>query len=117
MIGGAVTIQAIVKRFYDLMESDPAYAQLRALHAPDLGPMRESLTDFLIAWSGGPRHWFERRPGACVMSAHRNVAVDAATRDQWVDAMHRAIDENLEPGIGAAMIDALGRMATAMIRR
>jgi len=116
MIGGADTIRSIVNRFYDLMDTDPAYARLRALHAPDLGPMRASLADFLMAWSGGPRHWFEQRPGACVMSAHRSIAVDIATRDQWVEAMRRAIDEHLEPGLGGSMIEALGRMATAMVR-
>jgi hemoglobin len=116
MIGGAPAIRAIVDRFYDLMETDPAYAGLRALHAPDLGPMRSSLADFLTAWSGGPRDWFEKRPGACVMSAHRNIAIDVSTRDLWVHAMGRAIDEHLEPQLAASMIEALGRMATAMIR-
>ena len=53
-IGGASAVRAFVDRFYDLMEGEPAYAALRALHAPDLGPMRESLAGFLTAWLGGP---------------------------------------------------------------
>ena len=48
----------------DLMEADPAYETLRALHAADLSPMRDSLSDFLMAWLGGPRDWFVQRPGA-----------------------------------------------------
>jgi hemoglobin len=116
MIGGADVIRAIVNRFYDLVDLDPAYAQLRAMHAPDLGPMRRSLADFLIAWSGGPRHWFEQRPGACVMSAHAKFPIDEAVSDQWVDAMRRAVDEHLEPRFAGSMIEALGHMARAMIR-
>lgn len=48
-IGGRAPIAALVERFYDLMESDPAYSELRAIHAPELAPMRESLADFLTA--------------------------------------------------------------------
>ena len=43
-IGGREPIQRMVDRFYDLMESEPDFAELRAMHAPDLSPMRESLT-------------------------------------------------------------------------
>ena len=57
-IGGREVLRAIVNRFYDLMDEDPAYAGLRAMHAEDLAPMRQSLTGFLTGWSGGPRDWF-----------------------------------------------------------
>jgi hemoglobin len=40
---------AIANRFYDLMEADPAYAELRALHTPDLGPVREGWPAFFLA--------------------------------------------------------------------
>jgi hemoglobin len=116
MIGGAEAIHTIVNRFYDLVESDPAYAKLRAMHAPDLAPMRKSLAGFLTAWSGGPRDWFVQRPGACVMSAHARFPIDEAASDQWIDAMRRAVDEHLEPRFAASMMEALGRMARAMIR-
>ena len=69
LMGGRPVVSAMVERFYDLMDTDPAYAALRALHAPDLAPMRASLTGFLTAWLGGPRDWFDQHPGACVMSA------------------------------------------------
>lgn len=116
MIGGADVIRAVVDRFYDLMDSDPAYAELRAMHAPDIGPMRNSLSEFLIAWSGGPRDWFEKRPGACVMSAHARFPIDVAMSNQWIHAMRRAVDEHLEPRFARSMIEAMGRMASAMIR-
>jgi hemoglobin len=40
MIGGRATVHTMVQCFYDLVDQDPSYAQLRALHKPDLGPMR-----------------------------------------------------------------------------
>lgn len=116
LMGGQPTIAAVVNRFYDLMEEDPAYARLRALHAPDLGPMRESLTGFLVGWTGGPRDWFAK--GGCVMSAHKPFAIDAELRDQWVHAMTRAITEQDIPNaMGDMFAQALGRMADGMRNR
>ncbi|HEY6868762.1 MAG TPA: group II truncated hemoglobin [Novosphingobium sp.] len=114
-LGGQVVLRALVDRFYDLMEQDPAYAALRAMHAPDLAPMRDSLTGFLTGWSGGPRDWFGA--GKCVMGAHRPLAITAETTAQWLDAMGRAVDAVLgarDPELAAALIDALRQMATAM---
>ena len=118
LIGGAPVIRRIVDRFYDLMDQDPAYAELRALHAPDLGPMRHSLSGFLNAWAGGPRDWFEENPGKCMMSAHRGLGVSRATADQWVDAMSRAIAEcgPEDRALGKAMAERLAMMAASMAR-
>jgi hemoglobin len=117
LVGGAATVRDVVDRFYDLMEQEPYFAELRALHAPDLAPMRESLTGFLIAWLGGPRDWFVRNPGKCVMSLHGKVAIDALTAGQWAEAMRRAIaGSSIESGLGAKMADALEGMAQGMVR-
>ena len=115
-LGGHPVIQAIVDRFYDLMEGDPAYAELRAMHAPDLAPMRASLASFLAAWAGGPRDWFEENPGKCMMSAHKGIAIAPAVAGQWAAAMNRAIadcgPENQE--LATEMAGMLSRMAHAM---
>ncbi len=118
LIGGVPTVEAFVDRFYDLMDEEPAYMALRALHGPDLGPMRESLSSFLTAWLGGPREWFDRRPGACVMSAHSRVPVTAETAAQWTEAMSRALaDTGVDPAIGAQINAAFARMAGGMAAR
>ena len=117
-IGGRPVVQGLVDRFYDLMAQEPLYAQLRALHAADLAPMRESLTGFLTGWLGGPRDWFDQRPGACMMSIHRPLPITRETAHQWVDAMRRAIEAaDVDPELGAQMGEALTRMATGMVRR
>ena len=35
-IGGEAPVQALVDRFYDLMDLEPGYAALRAAHGPEL---------------------------------------------------------------------------------
>jgi hemoglobin len=115
ILGGAAPVRQIVDRFYDLMDADPAYAALRALHAPDLAPMRASLAGFLDGWLGGPRDWFAS--GRCVMSAHSNVKIDRATSAQWTEAMARAIaDAGVAPELAEKINAAFANMAGGMAR-
>ncbi|MCW2413226.1 MULTISPECIES: group II truncated hemoglobin [unclassified Sphingobium] len=114
-IGGTPAVRALVERFYDLMEQDPRFAELRAIHAPDLAPMRESLTGFLTAWLGGPRDWFTQKPGACIMSAHRQIGFGAVETEQWTQAMTQAlIDTGVKTALAEKMNVAFARMGRAM---
>ena len=118
-LGGHDTMQAIVDRFYDLMDTDPAYGQLRAMHAADLTPMRSGLTGFLTGWAGGPRDWFEANPGRCMASVHKPFTISADVAGQWAEAMKRAIadvapaDEQLAKAMGGVLEDmarGMGRL-------
>lgn len=117
-LGGAPVFEAICNQFYDLMERDPQYADLRAMHASDLGPMRKALPRFLAGWTGGPRDWFEANPGRCMMSIHKPFAIDRATAGQWADAMKRAIaDVAPEPkDMASAMGEVLADLARTMAK-
>ena len=117
-IGGAAPVAALVERFYDLMEQDPDYAELRATHAPDLGPMRASLAGFLTGWLGGPRDWFAANPGKCVMSAHARFDIGPEEAAQWLHAMMRAMADTQVPADLAAQLNQVfTRMGTAMRKR
>lgn len=117
-IGGIETLRRITDRFYDVMESDPAYAELRAMHAVDLAPMRDSLPSFLAGWSGGPRDWWDHNPGKCMASMHKPFAIDKNTAGQWAEAMRRSIAEvaPADTEIANALADVLANMALGMAR-
>ncbi len=117
-IGGIAALRRITDRFYDLMDDDPAYAALRAMHAADLAPMRASLPSFLAGWSGGPRDWWEANPGKCMMSMHAPLAIDRETARQWAEAMRRAIADAApaDLDIAAALADTLSQMALGMAK-
>lgn len=88
LIGGEMTLRRLVDRFYDIMDSDPAAAELRAMHGADLAPMRRRLFEFMSGWLGGPRLYDD-----CIVSAHRSLRITARERDQWVMCMTRAMAE------------------------
>jgi hemoglobin len=115
-LGGAATFRRIVDRFYDLMDSDAAYAGIRALHAEDLAPMRQSLASFLGGWAGGPRDWFEANPGRCMMSIHKPYPIDQELARQWAGAMKRAIADTPveDAGLAGQMALMLERMAEGL---
>jgi len=116
-IGEAPAVRRLVERFYDLMETDPAYAELRGLHAADLKPMRGSLAGFLVGWLGGPRDWFAAHPGVCMMSLHAAIPVNEATARQWREAMARALaDTGVEAELAGQINAAFARMSENMRR-
>lgn len=54
-IGGRAAIDRLVDRFYDRMNSLPEAKTIRAMHADDLGPIRDVLKRYLTEWTGGPK--------------------------------------------------------------
>ena len=114
-IGGEAEIRRLVDRFYDLMENDPAYAALRAMHGHDLFPMRVSLTGYLTAWMGGPSHCYEGREKSCIMSLHRGLGIDRETAGQWMHAMGRAARDTInDPPFVQSMLQAMAHMSAGM---
>ena len=59
-IGGEARVRQLVDRFYDLMDLEPGYTELRAAHGPDLASARDKLFWFLCGWLGGPDYYQQR---------------------------------------------------------
>lgn len=117
-IGGDVVVRSIANRFYDLMDSDPAVAPLRAMHAADLGPMRERLGDFMVSWMGGPPVYFKRKDAKCMSMVHAPFSIDEAVRGQWLSCMHRALDDcGVATDVQSLVRAALERMTMDMVNR
>jgi len=92
-IGGEDKVRALVERFYDLMELQPQYAALRAIHGSDLASAREKLFLFLCGWLGGPQHYIERHGHPRLRMRHMPFSIGIRERDQWVACMDQAMSE------------------------
>jgi len=93
MVGGEAGLRRIVTRFYDVMDSDPQAAGIRAMHAADLGPVREKLFEFLSGWLGGPPLYQQNPKSKCIVSAHSAFAIGPGERDQWLYCMRVALKD------------------------
>jgi hemoglobin len=103
-VGGEAGVRALVERFYDLMDLDPAYVGIRALHAPTLDSAREKLFLFLSGWLGGPPLYVEKYGHPALRARHLPFPIGIAERDQWLACMRRAL---ADCGVADAEIAAL----------
>jgi hemoglobin len=92
-IGGEARVQALVTRFYDLMDIEPAYARLREVHGSSLDAARERLFWFLSGWMGGPQLYTERLGHPMLRARHLHVPIGIRERDQWLACMNQAMIE------------------------
>src|SRR5574343_1792128 len=92
-IGGEDRVRALTDRFYDLMDLEPAYTELRAAHGPDLASARQKLFWFLCGWLGGPNHYTERFGHPRLRMRHMPFAIGILERDQWLACMDQAMTE------------------------
>jgi len=93
VIGGAVQVREMVDRFYDLMELEPEFAGLRALHPPSTDGSREKLFMFLSGWMGGPDLFVEKFGHPRLRARHLPFAIGSGERDQWLRAMAWAMED------------------------
>jgi hemoglobin len=92
-MGGEANVQALVDHFYDLMDIEAAYKELRAAHGADLSNGRERLFLFLCGWMGGPQHYTERFGHPMLRARHMPFSIGIAERDQWLACMSQAMTE------------------------
>ena len=96
-LGGEAPVRALVDHFYDLMDLEPGYAELRATHGSTLHDARDKLFWFLCGWLGGPDHYQERFGHPRLRARHLPFAIGVKERDQWVACMDQAMGECATP--------------------
>ena len=117
-LGGEPQVEALAERFYDLMELDPAYTALRAVHGPDLAQARQKLTWFLCGWLGGPQHYTERFGHPRLRMRHMPYTIGILERDQWLACMDQAMAEvGMAEAVRLRLRDSFFQTADSMRNR
>ncbi len=103
-IGGEDRVRALVDRFYDLMDIEPGYKELRTAHGNTLEDARQKLFWFLCGWLGGPQHYTERFGHPRLRMRHMPFSIGVQERDQWLACMDQAMGET---GVDAVLRERL----------
>ncbi len=96
-IGGEARVRALADRFYDLMDIEPGYHELRNVHGNTLDEARDKLFWFLCGWLGGPSHYEDRFGHPRLRMRHMPFAIGIVERDQWLACMDQAMRETEVP--------------------
>lgn len=94
-IGGTPTIEALTKRFYELMDSLPEARATRAIHPENLAESREKLNEFLMMWTGGPQTFLQKRGAPMLRARHLPFAIGTAEIQGWLMCFRMALDETV----------------------
>jgi hemoglobin len=114
-IGGEEKVKALAERFYDLMDLEDGYAQLRATHGTELERARQNLFWFLCGWLGGPQYYTERFGHPRLRMRHMPFRIGIAERDQWLACMDQAMGEvGVPPELRARLNQAFFQTADWM---
>ncbi len=98
LLGGERGVRALVDRFYDLMDLEPRFAALRAIHPSSLEGSRDKLYWFLSGWLGGPDLYQQRHGHPRLRMRHFPYSIGIAERDAWLECMRQAMLElEVEP--------------------
>lgn len=97
LIGGDAGVRRLVDRFYDLMDSAPEAATIRALHAASLKASRDKLYLYLSYWTGGPQTYVEQRGHPRLRARHLPFTISSRERDEWLWCMDHALNEQAMP--------------------
>ncbi|GAA5171963.1 group II truncated hemoglobin [Viridibacterium curvum] len=95
-IGGVPVIAQLVERFYFHMDTLPEAARIRAMHPPNLGPVKQVLVGFLTEWMGGPQAYSVERGHPRLRRKHLPFPIGAAERDAWMLCMRTALQETVQ---------------------
>lgn len=115
-LGGARAVHALTHHFYDLIDREPLYAELRALHAGGTDQVRPAFEAWLTAWLGGPVAL--STPHGCIMGRHRAMGFGTLPAAQWIAAMDAALVEHVgDDDLRTAMRARFLQMARGMIVR
>ena len=110
-LGGEAGVRALVERFYDIIEQDPAARPLLDLHLQGAGVAHSRAEQFsyLCGFFGGPQHYVMRHGHSRLREIHAHVLIGPALRDLWLACMARAIEDR---GIAADLAAQMMRHFT-----
>jgi|SRR5689334_6461908 len=118
LVGGDAKVRELVDRFYDLMDFEPAYRTLRAVHGNTLDSAREKLYQFLSGWLGGPPLYTDKYGHPMLRARHLPFAIGDVERDQWMACMRQAMEETHVPQeLRGSLGDAFQKTADWMRNR
>ncbi|GLS88213.1 hypothetical protein GCM10010873_31870 [Cypionkella aquatica] len=119
-IGSEAAVQALVDRFYDLVETAPEGRQILHLHfrGHGISHVRAAQFEFLCGFLGGRRDYMERVGAQSLKDQHAHVPIRPEDAEDWLTCMGQALrDAGVSEPVRVQVFGAFQRAARALINR
>lgn len=103
-IGGEAGVRRLTRRFYELMDTLPEAAAVRAIHPESLAGSEEKLFEYLTGWLGGPPLFVDKHGPPMLRRRHLHAPIGPAERDGWLLCFRRALAETVEDDLVTALV-------------
>ena len=117
-IGGETAVRHLVETFYDLIETKPEGENIRLLHTRGHGipHARIEQFNFLSAFFGGRRHYYEKHGHMDVKLMHAHIPITQQDAENWLMCMEQALDTcgHQEP-VKTRLMTSFERVANALV--
>lgn len=111
-LGGHIAVEHLVEEFYARMDRLPEARGIRALHPPDLAPVKAVLVRYLGEWLGGPPLYSAERGHPRLRRRHLPFPIGIAERDAWMACMRSALASVcVDPDLRETLTQAFFRTA------
>lgn len=118
LLGKEEGIRKLAETFYDVMDEDPDFTKLRAMHGKSLGDIKEKLFEYLNGWMGGPHLYKEKYGSICLTDPHKPYEIDSVLRDQWLNCFDKALEKvGASDDIRQMIKEPIFRMADFMVNK
>lgn len=115
VLGGEEVLRALVKKFYEIMDTMPEAQGIRKVHPENLRGSEEKLFMYLSGWLGGPNLFIERFGHPRLRARHFPFEIGKSERDQWMLCMVKAFDEmQVQEPVRSELLHSLLRLADHM---
>jgi hemoglobin len=113
-IGEDKGVRALVKAFYDIIETEEYARDLNLLHLRGHGVAHSRIEqfDYLSGFLGGPAYYLQNHGHTRLKEIHEHVPIDREMRDLWLKCMAQAVDvARLSPALADELMRHLTRAA------
>jgi hemoglobin len=110
---GAAKLREIVQTFYPLVKADPL---LTDLFPDNLSETMNKQEAFLTGFLGGPPLYHQTYGHPMLRGRHMKFRITTDHARAWFDCFSQAVHSvDLEPGVKTELLEAVGRVAAAMV--
>ena len=115
-VGGEKFFADLVSQLYSVVATDPI---LRPMYPEnDLQGAAQRLQWFLEQYWGGPDTYQENRGHPRLRMRHAQFPINAAARDAWLNAMHKAVDGvEIDPALKGQLWGYLEMAANSLVNQ